>query len=106
MLGITIEKYLNVLYDLEAIDARSLRKSGPGTSELFYLLDDVKLEAKRTALCRNLVGKCGGASRDRTDDLIVANDALSQLSYSPTVWRDIQILAVVHRNLRLNHSGW
>ena len=28
--------------------------------------------------------KFGGASRDRTDDLIVANDALSQLSYSPT----------------------
>ena len=27
--------------------------------------------------------KFGGASRDRTDDLIVANDALSQLSYSP-----------------------
>src|SRR5215813_7529236 len=26
----------------------------------------------------------GGASRDRTDDLIVADDALSQLSYSPT----------------------
>ena len=25
----------------------------------------------------------GGASRARTDDLIVANDALSQLSYSP-----------------------
>jgi hypothetical protein len=28
--------------------------------------------------------KRGGASRDRTDDLIVANDALSQLSYSPS----------------------
>jgi hypothetical protein len=28
--------------------------------------------------------KIGGASRARTDDLIVANDALSQLSYSPT----------------------
>jgi hypothetical protein len=27
--------------------------------------------------------KNGGASQDRTDDLIVANDALSQLSYSP-----------------------
>jgi len=26
----------------------------------------------------------GGAGRDRTGDLIVANDALSQLSYSPT----------------------
>ena len=32
---------------------------------------------------RQVVGKIGGASRDRTDDLIVANDALSQLSYSP-----------------------
>ena len=30
------------------------------------------------------LGMNGGASRDRTDDLIVANDALSQLSYSPT----------------------
>ena len=27
----------------------------------------------------------GGASRARTDDLIVANDALSQLSYSPSL---------------------
>ncbi len=25
----------------------------------------------------------GGASRDRTDDLVIANDALYQLSYSP-----------------------
>src|SRR5262249_28779920 len=30
-------------------------------------------------------GRRGGASRDRTDDLIVANDALSQLSYSPSL---------------------
>ena len=27
----------------------------------------------------------GGADRDRTDDLVIANDALSQLSYGPTV---------------------
>src|SRR5687768_12210313 len=26
----------------------------------------------------------GGAGRDRTDDLLIANEALSQLSYSPT----------------------
>jgi hypothetical protein len=26
----------------------------------------------------------GGAERDRTADLLVANEALSQLSYSPT----------------------
>jgi hypothetical protein len=31
-----------------------------------------------------VIEKIGGASRDRTDDLIVANDALSQLSYSPS----------------------
>jgi hypothetical protein len=28
--------------------------------------------------------KLGGAERDRTADLLVANEALSQLSYSPT----------------------
>jgi hypothetical protein len=33
---------------------------------------------------RQAFEKIGGASRARTDDLIVANDALSQLSYSPT----------------------
>jgi hypothetical protein len=32
----------------------------------------------------NIESEFGGASRARTDDLIVANDALSQLSYSPT----------------------
>jgi hypothetical protein len=36
---------------------------------------------------RQVIEKFGGASRARTDDLIVANDALSQLSYSPTKWR-------------------
>ena len=29
-------------------------------------------------------GEPGGAERDRTADLVIANDALSQLSYSPT----------------------
>ena len=33
---------------------------------------------------KNIEPEFGGASRDRTDDLIVATDALSQLSYSPT----------------------
>src|SRR6267378_2025478 len=28
----------------------------------------------------------GGASRDRTGDLLVANQALSQLSYGPSPW--------------------
>ncbi len=39
--------------------------------------------------------KDGGAGRDRTDDLIVANDALSQLSYSPTRVGGEKILSFV-----------
>src|SRR5678815_5676290 len=42
-----------------------------------------------------VVEKFGGASRDRTDDLIVANDALSQLSYSPTFRGNRMISAAI-----------
>ena len=34
-------------------------------------------------------GKLGGADRDRTGGLLVANQALSQLSYSPQLWSSI-----------------
>ena len=33
--------------------------------------------------------KDGGADRDRTDDLMLAKHALSQLSYGPVVWVEI-----------------
>jgi hypothetical protein len=36
---------------------------------------------------------CGGAEEDRTPDLVIANDALSQLSYGPVkipVWINIK----------------
>ena len=36
---------------------------------------------------------CGGAEEDRTPDLVIANDALSQLSYGPVeipVWNTIK----------------
>jgi hypothetical protein len=35
-------------------------------------------------LCKNLM-RDGGADRDRTDDILLAKQALSQLSYSPIV---------------------
>jgi hypothetical protein len=38
----------------------------------------------RTAARADGEGRIGGAGRDRTDDLLIANEALSQLSYSPT----------------------
>jgi hypothetical protein len=52
-------------------------------------LSDDQLKAIQDAVYVGMTPKVscwkhGGASRDRTDDLIVANDALSQLSYSPT----------------------
>jgi hypothetical protein len=34
-------------------------------------------------LCQPKLATAGGARRDRTADLIIANDALSQLSYGP-----------------------
>ena len=33
--------------------------------------------------------KSGGADRDQTDDLVVANDALYQLSYCPVKWNGL-----------------
>ncbi len=35
--------------------------------------------------CEALRAKHGGADRDQTDDLVIANDALYQLSYSPVL---------------------
>jgi hypothetical protein len=52
---------------------------------------------------RRVVEKFGGASRARTDDLIVANDALSQLSYSPTVWKT-SIQRILSAFVRLGYS--
>jgi hypothetical protein len=37
-------------------------------------------------LPESLRGSIGGARRDRTADLLIANEALSQLSYGPA-WR-------------------
>lgn len=76
----------------------SPRKKGAARSRNLQLAQDAPLwpatvpEAQQrgqSKACMLLVVEVfGGASRDRTDDLIVANDALSQLSYSPTNRRD------------------
>jgi hypothetical protein len=46
-------------------------------------------------------GVLGGAERDRTAGLLVANEALSQLSYSPTL-SDFYILPAISR---FRHRG-
>ena len=37
-------------------------------------------------MCTKNVGSLGGAGRNRTDDLLLAKQALSQLSYTPKVF--------------------
>ena len=49
---------------------------------------------------RKGIGRFGGADRDRTGGLVVANDALSQLSYSPTSeirWSAAILSVFIHR---------
>jgi hypothetical protein len=46
----------------------------------FVLVDGLRRLACRAVARR---AKAGGADRDQTDDLVVANDALYQLSYCP-----------------------
>src|ERR1700682_6350830 len=54
-------------------------------------LGNIDSEALRRFPLPSRINQVGGRDRDRTGDLIVANDALSQLSYSPT--SSIEILA-------------
>ena len=51
----------------------------------FGLLKSVRTAkgAQKTLDCRLLGLEVGGANRDRTDDLLLAKQALSQLSYGP-----------------------
>ena len=44
----------------------------------------------------NLIKVVGGAKRDRTADLLLARQALSQLSYGPE-YMDVRMSALSHR---------
>jgi hypothetical protein len=57
------------------------------------------------AVSMQVLENFGGASRDRTDDLIVANDALSQLSYSPLMRRICFLILPVVSRFRLPTHG-
>ena len=46
-------------------------------------LEQANPKAACTIKCCLRLRKDGGARRDRTADLVIANDALSQLSYGP-----------------------
>jgi hypothetical protein len=49
------------------------------------------------------LGEIGGAERDRTAGLLVANEALSQLSYSPTT---LSILSAAPDSRKAGNGGF
>jgi hypothetical protein len=53
------------------------------TSKGYDTNNDTKVPMRSVPM-PHVIDSFGGAERDRTADLLVANEALSQLSYSPT----------------------
>jgi hypothetical protein len=74
--------------------------------EAFWLLADAKNVSLRTSQ-----SPTGGARRDRTDDLLLAKQALSQLSYGPSRYRGSEVsnreeaCAPDHRSLKVVGLG-
>ena len=52
-------------------------------SEFWLLISDLVWLPTAASACRSAQREAGGARRDRTDDLLLAKQALSQLSYGP-----------------------
>jgi hypothetical protein len=82
---------INGFFDGDEVVLRFSRPWGLGSAE------------KSSSYARHSMSlKDGGRDRDRTGDLLVANEALSQLSYSPISQRDKHIL---HQSLRTVPQG-
>ncbi len=82
------------LFTMSNIAPRHLWLEANGGRRIRYFLDDHIRNAStrepnapdtgpRRARLVDLAPRLGGAERDRTDDLLLAKQALSQLSYSP-----------------------
>src|SRR5205085_870325 len=65
----------------------SLPSPAPAGSCRYYVAGALDAQCGGSTTRRlSLLVVLGGADRDRTDDLLNAIQALSQLSYSPTLW--------------------
>ena len=63
--------------------------------------------AQRPARGRSAMNlETGGANRDRTGDLLLAKQALSQLSYGPCRWDVIPKIGAQLYLLQVNPVGW
>ena len=76
-----LEHYSHIRLDAKrtALDALSQRGGKAG-----YVTNNATKGAEGREADTQVTEKIGGRDRDRTDGLLVANEALSQLSYSPT----------------------
>ncbi len=71
--------YVNVrLYIILIYACGCATRSERGNQSVFALFEGFAGHASLTAFA-----KTGGPDQDRTDDLLIANEALSQLSYRP-----------------------
>jgi hypothetical protein len=68
---------------LDRLELSTSPLSGVRSSHLSYRPAWIRLSAETNRANQHPEAKTGGAGRDRTGDLLNANQALSQLSYSP-----------------------
>jgi hypothetical protein len=78
-----LEHYSHIRLDAKrtALDALSRTSGRAG-----YVTNNATKGAEGGEANAQLTEKIGGRDRDRTGDLLVANEALSQLSYSPNLF--------------------
>src|SRR5207237_6276623 len=99
---------LNTANAISYPDEPGLRK--PDSLHFFRIFKEqpkqIHRESPRRALRAELAGKTGGANRDRTGDLLLAKQALSQLSYGPCRWDVIPKIGAQLYLLQVNPVGW
>ena len=88
--------YVNGLLPFPTTPPRRRNPENLDFKDLILQMNDVKERQLGTAaprvLCRALSRACdGGGRRDRTDDLLLAKQALSQLSYAPVLRTPVSI---------------
>ena len=82
-----LTSYLFFMVGLGGFEPPTSRLSGVRSNQLSY-----RPEAFAPPLRRGrTLAEAGGADRARTDDLLNANQALSQLSYSPLGWQELAL---------------
>ncbi len=76
-----LDHYSHIRLDAKSVALNALSQSG---GRVGYVTNNATKGVEGGEADTQVAEKIGGRDRDRTDGLLVANEALSQLSYSPT----------------------